>query len=128
MLDIEINSARNLFTLKSRGPLSEEDFARLRSDVDGYIDQRHAAPNILIVTEEGFPYWDSLNTMIAHAKFVRDHHRLVKKIAIVGDSFVLSVAPSIADHFVAASVKHFPSEQLGEARNWLTTSDSSSDE
>jgi hypothetical protein len=125
MLDIEINSTQNLFTLKPKGPLSEEDFARLRSGVDGYVDQRHAAPNILIVTEEGFPYWDSLNAMIAHAKFVRDHHRLVKKIAIVGDSFVLSVAPSIADHFVAANVKHFPSEQLEEARNWLTTSDSS---
>jgi SpoIIAA-like len=122
MLNIDINADHNLVTLRPTGALSETDFARLTEQVDGYIDKHDQAPNIMIVAKS-FPYWDSFKAMGAHVKFVRDHHRLVKKIAIVGDSLVLSVMPSIGDLFVAATVKHFSSEHLDEARRWATTDD-----
>lgn len=109
----------NLITLKPSGRLSASDFVRLTELVDGYIGQSNTSPNILIIADN-FPYWDSFKALSAHVKFVRDHHRLVKKIAIVGDGPVESVLPSIGDHIVKATVKHFAGDQLDEARSWFT--------
>ena len=38
----------------------------------------------LIIEIRAFPGWDSPTTMAAHFRFVRDHHRRVKKVAIAG--------------------------------------------
>jgi len=119
MISIDINEGQSLVTLKPAGPLSESDFARLTEQVDGYIDKHKVAPNIMIVADS-FPYWDSFKAVGAHLKFVRNHHRKVKKVAIVGDGVVLSVMPSVGDLFVAAKVKHFTKGQLDEARGWAT--------
>ena len=122
MLDIKIDRDLNLVTLKPLGRLSVSDFVRLTELVDGYIGQSNTSPNILIIANN-FPNWDSFKAFSAHIKFVRDHHRLVKKIAIVGDGPVLSVLPSIGDHFVKATVKHFAGDQLDEGRSWVTADD-----
>jgi hypothetical protein len=47
----------------------------------------------------------------------------VKKVAIVGDSPLLSVAPEIANHFVSASVRRFPSQKLEDAKAWAKASE-----
>lgn len=123
MLKIEIDKDLNLVTLKPTGALSASDFADLTRQVDEYIGERDKAPNLMIVADS-FPYWDSLKAIGAHVKFVRDHHKLVSKVAIVGDGFVMNVMPSIGDLFVAATIKHFASGQLDEARSWATSPDS----
>jgi hypothetical protein len=120
MLNIDIDTEKSLVTLKPTTALSEDDFARLTTQVDDYIEQSHKSPNIMIVADS-FPYWDSFKAMGAHVKFVREHHKQVKKVAIVGDSLVLSVMPSMGNLFVAAEVKHFSTAQLEEARKWAST-------
>lgn len=46
--------------------------------------------------------------MAAHFRFVRDHHKRVKKVAVVTDSALGSVAERLASHFVSAEIKQFP--------------------
>lgn len=122
MLDIDIDADTNLVTLKPTGALSEDDFAQLKETVDGYINEKDAVPNLLI-TPEGIPHWSSLQAMLAHAQFVRGHHKLVRKVAVVSDNVALSMLPSVADHFVSAKVRHFATDKVDQARKWATEED-----
>jgi hypothetical protein len=58
--------------------------------------------------------------MAAHFKFVREHHRKVKKIAIVTDAKIGELGEKLAAHFVAASIKHFPAGATSAAKMWIT--------
>ena len=58
--------------------------------------------------------------MIAHLRFVRDHHRHIKKIALVTDSAVGDVAEHLVSHFVSAEIRHFPANALDTAKQRIT--------
>ena len=73
----------------------------------------------LIIDAPEFPGWDSFGTMVTHFRFVRDHHKRVKKVAIVTNSHIGDVAEHLASHFVSAEVRHFQGEQLEQARQWI---------
>jgi hypothetical protein len=57
--------------------------------------------------------------MVAHFRFIRDHHRKIEKLAVVSDSSFLTVAPNFASHFVQAEIRHFPPSRRDEAVAWL---------
>jgi len=52
-------------------------------------------------------------------KFIKDHHEKVKRVAAVTDSKFMSIAPTIANHFVSAEVKHFPYADMDAAKQWI---------
>lgn len=60
-----------------------------------------------------------MGALITHLKFVRDHHKHVKKIAVVTDSPLGDVAEHITSHFVSAEIKHFPAGQDKQAEAWI---------
>lgn len=117
MIDIQITDA-NIAEVEFEGALSSEDFARVRSAIDGYINEHDRVPNILIHMRT-MVHWDSPKALQDHFRLVRDHHRLVKKLAVVGDNPLLGFVPEIVDHFVAAKIRRFPEAKLEEARAWL---------
>jgi SpoIIAA-like len=61
--------------------------------------------------------------MVTHLRFVRDHHKRVKKVAIVTNSHIGDVAERLGSHFVSAEVRHYPGEQLEQARQWINGAD-----
>ena len=73
----------------------------------------------LIIEVSEFPGWDTLGALIAHFRFVRDHHRHIRKVAIVTNAPIGTLAEKMASHFVAATIKHFPAGQLDAARQWI---------
>jgi hypothetical protein len=107
----------NVVALTPEGALTEEDFARVAEAIDNRINERDAVPNILVHVH-GIPHWANVSAMNKHFRFVKEHHRLVKKIAIVGDVGALAVLPPLIDHFVHAKVRHFPEEKIEAAREW----------
>ena len=126
MLEINVDRGKNLVTIYPAGPLVKEDFERLSEAVDGYINVNDLVPNLMIVADS-FPYWESFTAFIAHARFIRTHHKIVKKIAVVGYRFALSNLPAIADHFLSAEVRHFAHNELDQARAWARCIDSKHD-
>jgi hypothetical protein len=50
---------------------------------------------------------------------VRDHHKHIKKIAVVTDSSMGSVAEKLASHFVVAEIRRFPAGELEAAKQWI---------
>ena len=57
--------------------------------------------------------------MCAHIKFVKHHHALISKVAVAADEGIIAVLPAIADRFVNAYVKHFGSDDLDGALDWI---------
>ncbi len=117
MIDIHITDA-GLAEVEFDGALTSEDFAKVRTTIDGYINQHDRVPNILIHLHK-LAHWDSPKALQDHFELVKDHHRLVQKLAVVGDNPLLAVLPEMADHFVKAKIRRFPESKLADARAWL---------
>ena len=118
MLDHTLDSKAGILHLRPSAALRKEDFAALAKSVDPYIEKNGALAGIIIELT-AFPGWESLGAMAAHFRFVRDHHKKVRKVAIVTDAKLGDVAEKVASHFVAAELKHFAAGQADAARQWI---------
>jgi hypothetical protein len=105
----------NVVALTPQGALTEQDFDSVAQAIDGHINSRDVVPNILVHVH-GIPHWASLSAMSRHFHLVKEHQKLVKKVAVVGDVGLLGVLPPLLDHFVGAKVRHFPEEKIAAAR------------
>src|SRR5262245_7166779 len=110
MVDFQLLQDQGVLIIRPKGSLEASDFQAIASSVDPYIEANAKLRGILIEAE-AFPGWKDFAALIAHLKFVREHHRKVEKIAAVSDSAFLTIAPSIASHFVQAEIRHFPQPQ-----------------
>lgn len=107
MLDIDVDKAHSIVMIRPHSRLDKQDFAELANSVDPQIEE-HGDLAGIIIDAPSFPGWDSFGSLVSHIRFVREHHRHVKKIAIVTDSAIGDVGEHIARHFVSAEIKHFP--------------------
>ena len=97
--------------------LSEKDYKQLTDLVDHYLIE-HDTLRGLIIASEKFPGWEDLLAFISHIRFVRNHHKVIQKVALVSDSPLLSVAPHIVNHFVNAKVQNFSFSDIEQAKTW----------
>ena len=118
MLEHSLDSTNGILHLRPKGSLRKEDFEQLAKTVDPYLEKKGDLAG-LIVDAAAFPGWDSLGAMFSHLRFVRDHHKRVRKIAVVTDARFGDVAEKLASHFVAATVKHFPAREIQAAQRWI---------
>ena len=118
MIQHELNEDDGILMVAPQGPLEADDFQALAAEVDPFIERTGGLRGVLIEAE-AFPGWDGFSGLTAHLRFVRDHHRLIRRVAVVSDSPVLSHLPQLANHFVAAEVRHFPRTEWSGALDWL---------
>jgi hypothetical protein len=100
------------------GTLTAVDFAQLAALVDPYIEANGDLKGLMIVADR-FPGWADFDALVGHIRFVREHHRHIRRIAVVSDGVTLSVLPQLAKHFVRAEVRHFPFPERALAMEWL---------
>ncbi|MBC8242367.1 MAG: STAS/SEC14 domain-containing protein [Alphaproteobacteria bacterium] len=117
MLNVDFDAVESLVTVTPSGKLSRDDFEHLKTTMNDYINGMDRVPSLLIVANN-FPHWENFAALLAHAKFIRDHHELIPKVAIVGDGGALSILPALVDHFVRAKVRHFSRDGLSLAKEW----------
>ena len=119
MIEAQLFRDAGVAEVRPSGALSAVDFGQLAALVDPFIEANGELKGLMIVADR-FPGWDSFAGLVGHFRFVRDHHRLVRRIAVVSDGAVLSVLPQLAKHFVQADVRHFPFAEREAAMQWLT--------
>ena len=119
MIDIDLSDP-DIVTASPRGALSAGDFDALAKAFDARAHDSGRAPN-LVIRLDGLPHWDSLGALTRHFEFAREHQKVVAKVAVVGDSPLLSIVPEIADQVVKAKVRRFPAAKLAEAKAWART-------
>ena len=120
MIDYTLDETNSVLNVRPTSPLQRDDFEALSRTVDPFIE-RTGGLNGLLLEVAQFPGWTNVAAAIRHFLFVRDHHRKIKKVAIVTDSPLGEAAERIASHFVAATIKHFPAGHLDEAKTWLAS-------
>ena len=98
--------------------LQETDFDMLSTLFDTYIQEKGKL-NGLVIHTESFPGWQVFASMLAHIKFVKDHHAFINKVAALAEEGIIAILPSTADHFVKADVKHFGADDLEGALDWI---------
>jgi hypothetical protein len=118
MVEHELDTARSILYVRPKSALSATDFAELARVVDPHIEATGDLAGI-VIEAPSFPGWEGLGAMTAHIRFVRDHHRRVRKIAVVTDSALGKVAEHLASHFVSAEIKRFPAGATDAARQWI---------
>ena len=118
MVEHELLRAEGILILRPKGRLEAADFEKLAQEIDPYIEANGKLHGLML-DAEAFPGWENFAALVAHLRFVRDHHRKIEKVAVVSDSTFLSVAPRFASHFVQADIRHFSHAQREAALAWL---------
>ena len=122
MIEHTLDTENSILLVRPKSALAENDFVQLAKAVDPQIEKAGGLAG-LIVEVSKFPGWESLGAMAAHFRFVRDHHKRVRKVAVVTDSPVGNLAERFASHFLSAEIKHFSSVELEAARQWIIKGD-----
>jgi hypothetical protein len=118
MIEHTLDTANSILYVRPKSSLEQCDFVQLAKAVDPYIKETGGLTG-LIIEAPTFPGWESLGAMVAHIRFVRDHHKHIKKIGLVTNSAMGNVAEHLASHFVSAKIKHFSAEKLEVAKQWV---------
>jgi hypothetical protein len=114
-------SERGVLVVEPVGPLGAEDFDALALIVDPWIEA-HGELRGLVVHAREFPGWENLGSLWRHLRFVRDHHRRVRRVALCAGGTLAALGPRLAEHFVAAEVQHFAYDDLDRAIAWASGS------
>ncbi|WP_323844535.1 STAS/SEC14 domain-containing protein [Microbulbifer magnicolonia] len=118
MIDHNWHLGHSVLEVQPLGPLTEEDFQSLEAQVDPVISE-YGRLSGLLINAEHFPGWESFVALVSHCRFVRDHHKHIRKIAVVSDHRLLGVMPRLVDHFVSAEVRPFSTGEYQRALDWL---------
>jgi hypothetical protein len=118
MLDYSIMKPEGILVLKPHARLSKEDFDGLSAAVDSYLSDHANLHGVLIHSKE-FPGWENFGGFAAHMHFVHEHHKKVKRVAVVTDSHIAGIAESLGRHFTSAELRHFPFSDEVKALDWL---------
>jgi hypothetical protein len=121
MIQHEMHHDKGVLIVKPLGPLAVEDFAAIAHDADSYIES-HGALNGLMICLEKFRGWKNVQGLWSHFKFVRDHHKKIKKVAFVSNSKIAELVISFAKYFVHPEARYFKYNQEGSAMHWIGAS------
>jgi SpoIIAA-like len=118
MLTYDVDTANSIVLVRPQSRLDKHDFVELAKAVDPQIEATGGLAGV-IIDATSFPGWEDFGSMVSHFRFVRDHQKHVKKVAVVTDSSMGDVAEHLMSHFVSAEIKHFPAGQIEQARQWI---------
>lgn len=106
-----------VIVVEVKQPLRAQDFDALAVTADSWIEG-HGELRGLVIHTRDFPGWENLGGLLRHVRFVRDHHRKVRRIALAANAKLVSLAPRIGEHFLEAEVKTFGYDDLDGAIAW----------
>ncbi len=97
--------------------LRTQDFDALALAADVWIEA-HGGLQGFVIHARAFPGWENLESVLRHVRFVRDHQRKIRRVALVVDSAMATIAPLLGDHFIQAELKSFAYDKLEDAITW----------
>ncbi|MFD2351026.1 STAS/SEC14 domain-containing protein [Nonomuraea ferruginea] len=74
-----------VIVVEVKEPLRTQDFDALALTADGWLET-HAGLAGVVVHARKFPGWENIASLLRHVRFVRDHHRKIRKVALASDS------------------------------------------
>ncbi|MCP4098273.1 MAG: STAS/SEC14 domain-containing protein [Planctomycetaceae bacterium] len=118
MLNVSLDSSVGIATLEPEGELTASDFSAAADVIDPFLEKMGELKGIIIYTKS-FPSWHSFSSLVAHLKFIREHHKKVTRVAFVTDSPIGNIAEHVTSHFVSAEIKSFEFCDLASGKKWI---------
>lgn len=118
MIEHTLDTEHAILVLRPTSALAREDFVRIAEQVDPFIETVGPLAGLVIDAPQ-FPGWQDFGALAAHLRFVREHHRHIRRVALVTDAALGQVAERLASHFVAAEIRRFAGGELAAARQWI---------
>jgi len=122
MIEHTLDTTHSILYVRPKAALEQSDFEQLAKTADPFIDETGDLAGLIIEAPD-FPGWENLGAIVAHFRFIRDHQKHIRKIALVTDSALGSVAEHLASHFVSADIQQFPAGQTAAATQWVRNRD-----
>ncbi len=119
---VRLEPESGVVVIEVAAPLRVADFDALAATVDAWLSGHDALLGI-VVHARAIPGWENLGALLRHLRFVRDHHRQVRRVALAVDGPLADLAPAVADHFVQAQLRHFGHDELEAAIAWAAGRD-----
>ncbi|MBY6065885.1 STAS/SEC14 domain-containing protein [Leisingera aquaemixtae] len=104
--------------IKLMGQVDPEAYQRAGGDLDARLREREGFRLLIDLTE--FDGWQGLSAMAAHFNLARTHVPLLDRAAVVGDKAWQHMAQRVAARILKAETRFFPSEEIENAKAWLT--------
>ncbi len=118
MLNTILNKDNGILILQPHGALKKEDFDNAVKVIDPFIEEYGKLNGIIIYTKS-FPGWEDFAAFNRHLTFIKNHHKKIKKLALVTDSVVGDFGELLISHFVAATIKNFNFNNINDAKAWI---------
>ena len=107
----------NVLRIVALRKLFADDFQQITPEVDSFISQHGKIR--LLVDVSSFNGWNNAAALLKHIQFIKDHHRNVERIAVVGvrswQHWVIGVIRMI----VHPEVRAYDRSQQSEALHWI---------
>ena len=117
-MEHELDERCGVLNIEVRAPVSSLLMEVLTHTVDEYLERKGELKG-LVIHAKRFPGWEDLGSMISHISFVKNHHKKIKRVALVIDGSLAKIAENLAKQFVKAEVKHFDYKELDDANEWV---------
>jgi len=118
VLNTILDKTTKIVILQPHGALKKEDFDNAVKVIDPFIKENGKLRGIIIYTES-FPGWKDYAAFNRHLVFIKNHHKEIKKLALVTNSIVGDFGELVSSHFVEAVVKSFAYNKLEDAKDWI---------
>ena len=106
-----------VLVVEPSGVLRREDFEAISRTIDPWI-RTHGELRGVVVHARAFPGWENLGSLLRHVRFVREHHRNVRRVALAADGWAAELVPMLARHVVDVEMRQFPYAEFDEAVRW----------
>jgi hypothetical protein len=103
-------------------PLRAQDFDALAATADSWLATHDEVPGV-VLHARAFPGWENIGGLLRHVRFVRDHHRALRRVALAADTRLADLLPRLIEHFVKAEIRHFGYDELDDAIVWAAGQD-----
>src|SRR6476469_9785945 len=94
-------SESGVLVVEVTAPLRAQAFEALAATADAWLETHDALPGVVIHARQ-FPGWENAASMLRHFRFVRDHHRAVRRVALAADGKRADLSAGLAEQFVHA--------------------------
>lgn len=100
-------------------PLQVQDVQELATVIDGQLTELPSLHG-LVLHATAFPGWENIEGLVAHLRFVLEHHKRIDRIAMAVDGRIGAAAARLAEHVVHAEVRRFGYTDLDAATAWAS--------
>jgi len=77
----------------------------------------------VVVHARAVPGWRNGRALARHVRFVADHHRRVRRVALAVDGALADLAPAVANRVVRPQVRRFAFDALDDGIAWAADRD-----